>query len=114
VSSVLFSGCIWLTCVEQTLPTKRAASPPSTPQTKYGTLALPAPSVSAPSRPPSVLTLLRCPLTRALTLSGFALSAVGTSFDVLFVLFCFSPVARGGLAFSVRTPPPLLLAKHGG
>lgn len=50
---------------------------------------------------PSAGTLLRIPIMRALCLSGCALSFVGSAFDVVFVLFCYSPVKSGGLSFSV-------------
>ena len=38
------------------------------------------------------------PLVRALCLSGSALSFLASGFDVIFVLFCFSPIASGGLS----------------
>ncbi|KAH8117305.1 MFS general substrate transporter [Phellopilus nigrolimitatus] len=46
-------------------------------------------------------TLLHLPVMRALCVSGCALSFVGSAFDVVFVLFCYSPVQNGGLSFSV-------------
>lgn len=46
--------------------------------------------------------LLSRPVIRDLCTSGCALSFVGTAFDVVFVLFCYSPVQSGGLSFSVR------------
>ncbi|KAI0053845.1 MFS general substrate transporter [Auriscalpium vulgare] len=48
----------------------------------------------------SVKALLSIPVIRALSLSGSALSFISTAFDVLFVLFCYSPIESGGLAFS--------------
>ena len=45
--------------------------------------------------------LISLPIIRALAMSGFALSFLGTAFDVVFVLFCYSPVHNGGLSFSV-------------
>ncbi|KIJ52561.1 hypothetical protein M422DRAFT_58696 [Sphaerobolus stellatus SS14] len=42
--------------------------------------------------------LLSNPLVRALCLSGAGLAFLGSSFDVVFVLFCFSPIASGGLS----------------
>lgn len=36
----------------------------------------------------------------ALVASGFSLSFVATSFEVVFVLFCYSAIQSGGLAFS--------------
>ncbi|EJD05792.1 MFS general substrate transporter [Fomitiporia mediterranea MF3/22] len=50
---------------------------------------------------PSARSLLRIPVIRAVCLSGCALSFVGSAFDVVFVLFCYSPVNSGGLSFSV-------------
>lgn len=38
------------------------------------------------------------PLVRALCLSGGALAFLATGFNVVFVLFCFSPIASGGLS----------------
>lgn len=49
----------------------------------------------------SAKELLGFPVIRALFFSGFALSFMATAYDVLFVLFCYSPVLAGGLAFSV-------------
>ncbi|KAF5389761.1 hypothetical protein D9757_005971 [Collybiopsis confluens] len=54
--------------------------------------------------PPSARTLLSIPIIRALSLSGFALKVNGTSFVVLFVLSCYSPIHQGGLAF----PPSII------
>lgn len=45
--------------------------------------------------------LLSLPIIQALATSGFALSFLGTAFDVVFVLFCYSPIHSGGLSFSV-------------
>ncbi|GAW06287.1 MFS general substrate transporter [Lentinula edodes] len=52
---------------------------------------------------PSARELLSFPIIRALSLSGFALEANGTSFGVLYVLFCYSPIQSGGLAFPPST-----------
>ena len=54
-----------------------------------------------PERSSGIRSLLALPTMRALCLSGFALSFVGTAFDVLFVLFCYSPITSGGLSFTV-------------
>ncbi|KAL0947403.1 hypothetical protein HGRIS_013516 [Hohenbuehelia grisea] len=48
----------------------------------------------------SASALLKLPVIRALCLSGCALSFIGTAFDVVFVLFCYSAVESGGLALS--------------
>ncbi|KAI6118744.1 major facilitator superfamily domain-containing protein [Pisolithus croceorrhizus] len=50
--------------------------------------------------PMSLKEVLACPGISALVSSGFSLSFVYTSFDVVFVLFCYSAVHSGGLAFS--------------
>ncbi|KAI6126249.1 major facilitator superfamily domain-containing protein [Pisolithus croceorrhizus] len=51
-------------------------------------------------RPMGVKEVLACPAISALVSSGFSLSFVHTSFDVVFVLFCYSALHSGGLAFS--------------
>jgi hypothetical protein len=48
---------------------------------------------------PTGRMLLTDGLIRSLCSSGFALTLLATSFEVVFVLFCFSPVSAGGLAF---------------
>lgn len=55
------------------------------------------------SAPPSALELLRhLPLRRVIT-SLFILSAVGTSYDVVFSLLCYTPIHLGGLSRTVRS-----------
>jgi hypothetical protein len=49
----------------------------------------------AHARPPSMRAVLRNPAIRALSLSGAALSFIQTAYDVVFVLFCYTPVAAG-------------------
>ncbi|KAF8275256.1 major facilitator superfamily domain-containing protein [Lactarius quietus] len=44
--------------------------------------------------------LVSVPIIRAISLSGAGLSFTYTAFDVLFVLFCYSPIESGGLALS--------------
>lgn len=56
-------------------------------------------------QPQNTRELFCVPIIRAICLSGCALSFISTSFDVVFVLFCFSPVDLGGLGFSVRLFP---------
>ncbi|KAG2360853.1 major facilitator superfamily domain-containing protein [Suillus spraguei] len=53
-----------------------------------------------PEKPFSISKLLSIPVISALALSGFMLSYIGASFDVVFVLFCYSPIQSGGLSFS--------------
>lgn len=55
------------------------------------------------SKPAGVIALLSIPAIRALTISGFALSFLSLAFDVVFTLFCYTPVDAGGLGFEVST-----------
>ncbi|KAH9854118.1 MFS general substrate transporter [Lenzites betulinus] len=50
--------------------------------------------------PASVSQLLSIPVIRALCLSGAGLSFIATGFDVTFVLFCYTSIPQGGLAFT--------------
>jgi len=52
------------------------------------------------SAPYTFKKLISVPIIRALSLSGAGLSFTYTAFDVLFVLFCYSPIDHGGLALS--------------
>lgn len=47
------------------------------------------------------MVLLSIPAIRALTISGFALSFLSLAFDVVFTLFCYTPVDAGGLGLEV-------------
>ncbi|KAH7870483.1 MFS general substrate transporter [Lentinula edodes] len=94
-------------CLEESLPTKRrfpTSSSQTDPETFAG--ANNESEDNAPSFPkhPSARILLSIPIIRALSLSGFALEMNGTSFVVLFVLFCYTPIEQGGLAF----PPSVI------
>ncbi|KAG6917791.1 hypothetical protein DXG01_001063 [Tephrocybe rancida] len=87
--------------LHETLPRKRRLSvsqgarvPDSYGATDIQDAALPAPP------PPSIAGLLSNPVIRALSTSGFALCFIATAFDVMFVLFCYSPIEAGGLSFS--------------
>lgn len=53
----------------------------------------------------SAKALLAVPALQALTLSGFALSFLGSGFRVVFTLFCYTPVDKGGL---VKLPSALV------
>lgn len=92
----VFLGFLFL---EETLPSKRICkkSGSSTASTN-GECAIIAPAL--PDKPFGVSKLLSIPIISALALSGFTLSYLATSFDVVFVLFCYSPIESGGLAFS--------------
>jgi hypothetical protein len=59
-----------------------------------------ADSVNHQSPPLSAMDLLSIPMMRALTFSGFTLAFIGTAYDVVFVLFLYTPIERGGLSFS--------------
>ncbi|KAJ7889955.1 major facilitator superfamily domain-containing protein [Mycena olivaceomarginata] len=68
--------------LEETLPSKRNGN-------------------SANSATMGVRELLAIPRIRTLGLSSFALAFLGTGHTVVFVLFCYTPIEQGGLAFSV-------------
>ncbi|KAJ7184255.1 major facilitator superfamily domain-containing protein [Mycena filopes] len=76
-------------CLEETLPSKRPGA---------STTAV----VHEQSPELSAMELLQIPMIRKLTISGFILAFIGTAFDVVFVLFCYTPIAQGGLSFSVN------------
>jgi len=48
---------------------------------------------------PTARGLLKIPVIRALFFSGFFLCYTATAYDVLLVLFAFTPVSLGGLGF---------------
>ncbi|KAG9225985.1 hypothetical protein CCMSSC00406_0009082 [Pleurotus cornucopiae] len=52
------------------------------------------------TKSPSIRKLLRNPIIQCLCISGCAMNFVTTAFDVVFVLFCYTPVESGGLSFS--------------
>lgn len=86
-----------LSSVPQTLPSKRKdagrhAPPASASHTDTD---------SDEAKPGSVIELLSIPAIRALTISGFALSFLSLAFDVVFTLFCYTPVDAGGLGLEV-------------
>ena len=74
----------------QTLPSKRKDVHAS--QTETG---------PDEAEPASVTELLSMPAMRALTISGFALSFLSLAFDVVFTLFCYTPIGAGGLGLEV-------------
>ncbi|KAG6845223.1 hypothetical protein H0H87_012215 [Tephrocybe sp. NHM501043] len=84
--------------LDETLPRKRPFKGAPVP-VSYGATDTQDAELSAPP-PPSIASLLSNPVIRALSTSGFALCFVATAFDVVFVLFCYSPIETGGLAFS--------------
>ncbi|KAJ4488465.1 major facilitator superfamily domain-containing protein [Lentinula aciculospora] len=88
-------------CLEETLPAKQRSSP----EKNHIPCALKHKTDCDEVTPgsPSARELFSFPIIRALSLSGFALEANGTSFGVLYVLFCYSPIQSGGLAFPPST-----------
>lgn len=64
--------------------------------------SIPKPATSSIRSPPpstaSIKKLLSNPLIKALCLSGGCLAFLASAFDVVYVLFCFSPIASGGLS----------------
>ncbi|KAF8078099.1 major facilitator superfamily domain-containing protein [Lyophyllum atratum] len=87
--------------LDETLPSKRQANVEKGAHVhgSYGATDI-QDTVSTAPPPISIATLLSIPTIRALSSSGFALCFIATAFDVVFVLFCYSPVETGGLAFS--------------
>ncbi|EIN05822.1 MFS general substrate transporter [Punctularia strigosozonata HHB-11173 SS5] len=115
----LLAVCLGWYWLEETLPSKRRPAPSALRKVKlnpgraYGAVAPPSPppASSAPhgfpggpedraAKPPSAWSLLGIPALRALCLSGAALSFAATAFDVVFVLFCYTPLQSGGLGFN--------------
>lgn len=86
-------------CLEETLPSKRWKNKDYVPMRQIGSEHRGG-DVEKPPQPASVKSLMSIPLVRALCASGFALAFIATGFDVTFVLYCFSPVNGGGLAFT--------------
>ncbi|KAH9004898.1 major facilitator superfamily domain-containing protein [Lactarius hatsudake] len=78
--------------LEETLPSKRRGL------SSHGSIQ----EVYQPPRsaPFTLKMLVSVPIIRAISLSGAGLSFTYTAFDVLFVLFCYSPIESGGLALS--------------
>lgn len=78
--------------LEETLPSKRRGL------SSHGSIQ----EVYQPPRsaPFTLKKLVSVPIIRAISLSGAGLSFTYTAFDVLFVLFCYSPIESGGLALS--------------
>lgn len=67
----------------------------------YGTSGMLQRPPLKPRKSSSLRQLMSVPMIRALCASGCALSFFSTAFDVVFVLFCYSPISEGGLAFSI-------------
>ncbi|KAF8503783.1 MFS general substrate transporter [Russula emetica] len=86
-SVICLTGAIFgYVFLEETLPSKRRGYLKSHQEQK--------------SAPYTFRMLISVPIIRALCLSGAGLSFTYTAFDVIFVLFCYSPIESGGLALS--------------
>ncbi|KAH8107026.1 MFS general substrate transporter [Cristinia sonorae] len=81
----LFGAIGGFFCLEETLPSKRKGYMQKN-------------NVEKP--PASIKYLWSIPVVRALCLSGCFLAFINTAFDVIFVLFCYSAIQAGGLAFT--------------
>ncbi|KAI0797879.1 MFS general substrate transporter [Abortiporus biennis] len=86
-----FCGYLWL---EESLPSKRRSKSSGSSQNFDKTES------EKPVKARSIKNLLSIPVVKALCLSGCALSFINTAFDVIFVLFCYTPIESGGLSFS--------------
>ncbi|KAI0341863.1 MFS general substrate transporter [Trametopsis cervina] len=97
-ATIALAGVVFgIFCLEETLPSKRRKT--------HDSLRSPTSpvfdSISEKSgQAIGVKQLLAIPVIRALCLSGLALSFINTAFDVIFVLYCYSPIPTGGLAFT--------------
>ncbi|KAF8551945.1 MFS general substrate transporter [Imleria badia] len=91
-------GC---TLIEETLPSKRKDARAGT--NASSSLGSRTETDSNGAEPASVMELLSIPTIRALTISGFALSFLSLAFDVVFALFCYTPVGAGGLGLEPST-----------
>jgi len=82
--------------MEETLPSKKAQLQKQPKKAKsYGSVP-----VAPPVAPLSARELFAIPFLRSLIVSGFALSFVSGAFETVFVLFAYTPIEVGGLAFN--------------
>ncbi|THH20372.1 hypothetical protein EW146_g974 [Bondarzewia mesenterica] len=97
-AAISFTGVIFgYFFLEETLPSRRRKSDAMSSSSMSD---ITSKASCMRSEPLNVKSLLAIPIIRALSLSGCALSFISTAFDVVFVLFCYSPIESGGLAFS--------------
>ncbi|KAG8214321.1 major facilitator superfamily domain-containing protein [Butyriboletus roseoflavus] len=101
VCTLLVMGLAYL-LIEETLPSKRKGSTNGVPSRKPSSASDTDPG-SAETGSASVKALLAIPALQALTLSGIALSFLSSAFDVVFTLFCYTPVDAGGLGLQPST-----------
>ncbi|KAL0947387.1 hypothetical protein HGRIS_013502 [Hohenbuehelia grisea] len=91
------------TFLKESMPAKIAMNSPVDTERHGNYGATQVAAFSGIDKPLGVKQLLTFPVIRALCVSGFILSFITTAFDVLFVLFCYTPVQSGGLGFSVSS-----------
>ncbi|KAI0807132.1 MFS general substrate transporter [Fomes fomentarius] len=96
-TSIAWTGCVYgFFYFKETLPSKRSKDQKERiemSECQGGAFEKP------PAQPASIRYLLSIPLVRALCISGAGLSFIATGFDVSFVLFCYTSLPQGGLAF---------------
>ncbi|KAN0074592.1 Major facilitator superfamily domain containing protein [Tylopilus felleus] len=89
------------TLIQETLPSKRKYAYAG--KRASSALGSDIETESEENKPASVSELLSIPAIRALTISGFVLSFLILAFDVVFTLFCYTPVNAGGLGLKPST-----------
>ncbi|KAH0826229.1 major facilitator superfamily domain-containing protein [Lanmaoa asiatica] len=88
--------------IEETLPSKRKGTTNGVPGSTRPSTSDSHPGL-AEAESSSAKALLAIPALRALTLSGLTLSFLSSAFDVVFTLFCYTPVDAGGLGLEPST-----------
>ncbi|KAF7972101.1 hypothetical protein HWV62_18922 [Athelia sp. TMB] len=88
--------------LEETLPSKRRPTLVRMSSTDSSDTLCELPKDLKSDTPLSASELLANPIIYALSTSGFALSFLGSGFDVLYVLICYTDIANGGLGFSTE------------
>jgi len=99
-TSIVISVAVGFVYLKETLPPKARPAIPRDYSISYG-ISEHNDHLLSTEPTPNARSLWSLPILRAVCISGFTLSFVGTAFDVVFVLFCYSPIANGGLSFSV-------------
>ncbi|RDX56894.1 MFS general substrate transporter [Lentinus brumalis] len=96
-TSIAWAGCVYgYFYLTETLPSKRWKQKESIEMSERR-----GGDFEKQAKPASIRYLLSIPVLRALCISGAGLSFITTAFDVIFVLFCYTPLSQGGLAFDV-------------
>ncbi|KAF7972102.1 hypothetical protein HWV62_18924 [Athelia sp. TMB] len=97
----VFATLIGYHLLEETLPSKRRPALVRMSSTGSSDTLCELPKDLKSDKPLSSSELLANPIIYALSTSGFALSFLGSAFDVLYVLVCYTEIANGGLGLSV-------------